>query len=404
MSVWWLWVACSGQDAGYRDMWKLELEVDAVRDALIQGDLARTRSRAGQLLEEVPAGPLREALSEVRAATDLQQAGQALGQVASACAECHLASGVVIQRTPRGTVPPPGPLGAEMARHDKVVDGLWLGLIRPSEEALRQALAELPDQSLEPGAEVAWHTAALDQQTHERVQQLVLAERSERYALMGELLAACADCHLAGAAPPSPRLGAVPLRGLELEMREHSRHAAEVQRALVAGDLAAVQREAGALQLSLRESAVPPKARAPLREALAEAERAAQATTLADAAQATATLFLACGQCHQDSGGGPRRALPPLPAAAPHAALYGFGISWMGYGLLAPDERAWTLGAEALAQRQPPQDGLSVDLLRLEASLHPVAQRAQRVTEPQARAELWAELLSSCGPCHQQLR
>jgi cytochrome c553 len=291
-----------------------------------------------------------------------------------------------------------------METHAEVIDRLWLGLVGPSEEAWDEALVALPARPLAPGEQVPWHTAALDQQTHERLGKLARAEGSERYARFGELLVGCADCHLAGAEPPPPRLGSAPLDGLQGEMLQHAGYAAALERALVAGDLLAVPRATDGLRSSLQESTLPRQAQALRREVQGAAERAGAATTLRDAAQATAGLYTACGRCHRASGGGPHRELPAELPSPSHAERYTFGVSWMGYGLFAPDERAWTLGASALAPQLVPPDGrLPQDFDRIDASVHQLAQRAQRISEPAARAEIWGELISGCGPCHQQL-
>jgi hypothetical protein len=70
----------------------------------------------------------------------------------------------------------------------------------------------------------------------------------------------------------------------------------------------------------------------------------------------------------------------------------------MGYGLIAPDDHAWSAGARALSSTSIGADAPAHR--ELDARLHDLASRAIPLTDTHARAELWSELLVACSECH----
>jgi hypothetical protein len=81
-------------------------------------------------------------------------------------------------------------------------------------------------------------------------------------------------------------------------------------------------------------------------------------------------------------------------------ALHVYAAYWMGYGLLAPDERAWIRGAEVLATA--PLDA-SPENREAEAAVHALAVRAGTTEGWSARTTLWGELLAECASCHREV-
>jgi cytochrome c553 len=231
---------------------------------------------------------------------------------------------------------------------------------------------------------------------------LLAAPPAGRGAAYGRLLAACADCHATGKSLSVPRLAGVALPDLEDEMDQHYVDALALQLAVVGGDFAWIERSAGALATIPDE---PPVAAPHLAEVRAAATRAHAATTVPEAASAVGDLLVACGRCHTASGGGPHDAMEPPPSTEPHMALHVYGAYWMAYGLYAPDERAWTAGADALARGRlapgdaPPMAGQD----EVEARVHALATRAGATTDPSARGALWGELAATCSECHRRL-
>lgn len=192
----------------------------AARDAVVQGDLAAANRAGGKLaaglpIEALPAelsayqDELATATKRVQAATNLADAGVGVGKMAQACGRCHNAAGAVLD------VPDPVPpeqidgIKGEMAVHAWAAEKLWLGMIRPSDADLRDAVAVISSPGLvHDDPKVSQAAAELDAGVHElaaAVQEDVSA-RGERY---GQLLTTCATCHLLrpgdiGAEPTGP--------------------------------------------------------------------------------------------------------------------------------------------------------------------------------------------------------
>jgi len=388
-------VVIDREAAGVRAMMILDDELVGVRDAIVKGDLHEARTRAGialASLPELPAGPegaeqaLRLALDDLSEANDVPVAAAALGRVATACAACHLGEGG--DRPPwehRSTRP------AEMERHAETVDRLWVALIRPSEPELRAAVADLERQ-----AGLPW-SSSVDLRVRSLARALHEAPPAARGDAFGELLAACAGCHQGRRTYVVPEIAGVALPDLAGAMNEHYFDAVLLQLAVIGGDLDEVRRAARELATLPEEAALPEAARPYAADVREAAGRAAAATTIAGAGAAVGDLARACGRCHTAAGAGPREPIEPAPSE-PHMAVHVYGVYWMGYGVYAPDERAWVAGAGALASAELGSDDA------VEARVHALARRAAATTDAEARADVWGELLATCSPCHAAAR
>jgi hypothetical protein len=181
------------------------------------------------------------------------------------------------------------------------------------------------------------------------------------------------------------------------EMETHFYRALELQLAVLGGDLPAANTAGAKLTGELESSTFPPPWVPFLDETKRAARRAAEATTLSDASAALGALSESCAHCHVATGGGPQEAVD-LAIPSEHMARHLYASYWMGYGLIAPDDRAWSAGAKALSGTSMgpgfPAHG------ELDARLHALAGRAAPLTDVHARAELWSELLVACSECH----
>jgi hypothetical protein len=207
------------------------------------------------------------------------------------------------------------------------------------------------------------------------------------------LLLSCAK-----APPPSPATvdrSAVP--DLRDEMETHFYRALELQLAVLGGDLPAAK-TAGSKLASELESGTFPEPWAPfLVDTKRAAQRAADATTVPEASAALGALSESCASCHLATRGGPREAVD-MSVPPEHMARHLYAAYWMGYGLIAPDDHAWTAGARALSSTSIGADAPAHR--ELDARLHDLAARAIPLTDLHARAELWSDLLVACSECH----
>ena len=210
---------------------------------------------------------------------------------------------------------------------------------------------------------------------------------------MFALLLSCAK------APPPPAAtfdrSSVP--DLRDEMETHFYRALELQLAVLGGDVPAANTAGAKLAGELESSTFPEPWTPFLDETRRAAHRAAEATTLSDASAALGALSESCAHCHLGTAGGPHE---PVDLSIPpeHMARHLYGSYWMGYGLIAPDERAWSTGARALSGASIGADAPAHR--ELDARLHALAARAVPMTDLHARAELWSELLVVCSECH----
>jgi cytochrome c553 len=193
-------------------------------------------------------------------------------------------------------------------------------------------------------------------------------------------------------APPGPTDGPPDLTD---EMEDHFYHALRLQLAVVGGDLAGAREAARTLRVEA--AGAPRRGERPFLEATrSAAARAADANSIAEAADALGELSLACAGCHKARGEGPPH---PVDARVPEDPMgrHLFGTYWLGYGLVAPDDRAWVAGAAALAveaHRLPPGPP---ETLR---KVHDLGLDALAARQPRKRAAIWAEMLTTCAACH----
>jgi hypothetical protein len=132
-----------------------------------------------------------------------------------------------------------------------------------------------------------------------------------------------------------------------------------------------------------------------------------------DAARLTAILGQRCANCHVAIGARVAFPVESRPTDGPKLAVQMPGHQWaaaqMWYGLIGPSDERWIAGARALATIRPtnvaqsatPASELDLDDL---ARIRLYANRAATALPPDARAELFGTLLTTCTHCHAVLR
>jgi cytochrome c553 len=184
---------------------------DAVRDALVRGDLQEAKSEARLLSEqriEGPTGSLwagkvaayRAAAGAVAAAGDMNEAGRGLGMVALACGGCHAEYGRPGILVEAANVLAAG-VRAYMQRHEWAAERLWDGLVVPSDDAWNAGALALSDDPLAPGQLTPGKSSVLRAgelagAVHDLARRAVSLEHaSARAQAYGQLVATCAECH-----------------------------------------------------------------------------------------------------------------------------------------------------------------------------------------------------------------
>lgn len=210
--------ACSQPETPADHMQEHFAQVDAVRDALISGDLAAAQEAAQwvaghEAMEGIPAGweqhvtQMQRAAATVTQTDDLAAAAEATANMAGICGGCHMGLDEGAQFTIVLVPSEESGVVAHMLRHEWAADRLWEGLIGPSDEAWSAGAAALGEAALEP-EESPDEVGTLARQVHE-----LGAEASEtlgftaRAALYGKLITTCAQCHTLMNAGPGDRAG-----------------------------------------------------------------------------------------------------------------------------------------------------------------------------------------------------
>ena len=203
-----------------------------------------------------------------------------------------------------------------------------------------------------------------------------------------------------------------PREVLQAHMRDHFFKATEMQVAVINGDLAAL-REPAEWMAEHVNSAAMPKEWVPHAEAMHKsARRAADAKDIATAAQATANVGAACGNCHRaleaEVGFAVDGAPPEGEEAATHMARHAWASGRMWEGLVVPSGVVWDGGAEVLSEAPLAPAELEVELevlsevSEMEGEVHALGDEALGLTTQKERARVYGKFLATCAACHEK--
>jgi cytochrome c553 len=210
--------------------------------------------------------------------------------------------------------------------------------------------------------------------------------------------------------------GLVPTAGaaddVAAHMHEHLDAVVAIQQAVIAGQLDATRESAHWLVEHPSPAGLGPDA-----EAYAGAMRAAagdvqSAADLAAAADATARLGLACGGCHTANNVEIEFDEVDRPSSKDkrdsHMQRHAWAADRMWEGLIGPSGYMWSQGANLLFESPLRADSLEkegeVDALTgMARRVHQLAANATAVSDPEGRAEIYAEFIANCAACHSEI-
>jgi hypothetical protein len=182
------------------------LQINAIRDAVIAGDLAATKEPSQWLIEHLVADdlPLRwrshvpaiqRAAQAVHDAENVEAAAYAAAEAAAVCGQCH--QDVEVELKP-STEPEPlkdDTQFAYMDRHAWGANRMWDGLVAPSDEEWQRgakAFMEAPLHAEGASEELAKLADRVHGIAATAATQTEPADRAGHFAA---LIATCADCH-----------------------------------------------------------------------------------------------------------------------------------------------------------------------------------------------------------------
>jgi mono/diheme cytochrome c family protein len=229
-------------------------------------------------------------------------------------------------------------------------------------------------------------------------------------AIVVVLMAACGGQAPAEKAAEPAAAPAAPTVDVKAHMDEHFTKVAEIQAAVVRGDVEGAKVGATWVADHQEAAGLPAAGQASLDEMKRAAKAVAEATDITVAAQGAADMAVACGTCHAASASKPalRPATPSAPKdeAAAHMLAHQHAVDLLYRGLVGPSDESWAEGAKALkasplkAAQLPKAVKPSKDALKAEADTHALADRALAASAPKARAAIYAELVGGCASCH----
>lgn len=195
-------------------------------------------------------------------------------------------------------------------------------------------------------------------------------------------------------------------------MGRHFDAARDAHDAVVNADLEEARR-AGSILASRDPDAMPDAPDSIVDRIREHARQLASATALEDAARSTAQIGRTCGDCHREMGSGPQFSddgapLNELGELSRHMQRHGWAATRLWQGLIGPSDTVWMAGAYVLGDAPMLPERMTDRTWRtaaeLEVRVHALGARASRLRDPQDRALLYAELLMSCGACHDSVR
>lgn len=199
-------------------------------------------------------------------------------------------------------------------------------------------------------------------------------------------------------------------------MSEHLDRITSIKAFIIMGDLAAVREPA--LWLAEHESAsgLPDDVAPYLKSMRNFGREVAGAANLTVAAVAVSSLAESCGNCHFANDVGLAFGFDTVPDewadTVSHMQRHQWALDRMWEGLIGPSDAAWNRGVDMLIDVPlHPIDIVEatttgVDMIALDKMarrIHSLGSRGLDARTPEARADLYGEVLGLCAKCHTQL-
>jgi len=197
---------------------------------------------------------------------------------------------------------------------------------------------------------------------------------------------------------------------LDRVMHAHFHDALLIRKAVIAGRPEQATAPARILAVLENDQPLPESWQEHAERMQTAARRVAAATSMEQAAAATADLAVSCGECHRKLGG-PGKSYEPPPANGTTVAAWMKRHLWaserLWQGLVVPSTEAWSAGTQVMASSAVPEQLLANEGTqgrRAAAELARLVAKAPQLVSDDARAGLYADLLLTCGACHRAVK
>lgn len=199
-------------------------------------------------------------------------------------------------------------------------------------------------------------------------------------------------------------------RSVTVHMPEHFERAADLEQAVIRGDLRAAKASANELAQHRPDRYPEPWAPFVLRMR-ASAEAAARADDLDAMALATGETIGSCGACHEALGARVTLPVEPEPEVNDDDVTavmkrHRWAATRLRAGVVEPSAQAWAQGVDAfgpLPSPTCPEDlggERAVDVEALRDRFHVLQEEARAVERLEDRASAYGRLLGTCAGCH----
>ncbi len=178
--------------------------------------------------------------------------------------------------------------------------------------------------------------------------------------------------------------------------------ATSIRVALAEGSLAVARVNAEAIANAPLHVELPPEVKPIHQEVRAAAARIPQAMDVPTASAALADMARSCGRCHEAVDDGPAAGLEFMPRKQAPASKteHAWAADWLWLGLVGGNAVVFGEAATVLSKSEMGTTEDSVDAANSASTIHASAAKAASATSPEERAELYANMLSTCWDCH----
>jgi cytochrome c553 len=197
-------------------------------------------------------------------------------------------------------------------------------------------------------------------------------------------------------------------------MTVHFQRVAEIEAALIRGDLPGARAAAVYIADHEEPAGLPDAGRPWLSAMRSEARATAAATDIASAAGTAGRMIKTCGDCHHATRRGPTIVVGSLPgeggsATRTEMTQHQWAADRMRDGLIGPSDIAWAAGSVALSNDPIYQADVGVRTGRFQQMEEmarrsvELGRRAVVLRDGFERAAAYGEFVASCAACHRAI-
>jgi hypothetical protein len=192
-------------------------------------------------------------------------------------------------------------------------------------------------------------------------------------------------------------------------MRHHFKETVAIRNAVISGEINRASKPAQALAELKGVETLPKLWQDSVRRLSAATKRINESSDLQESAAATADIGRACGACHAVVSGPKAKLGDPPPAGTTmkqRMKRHQWGTERMWEGLYVPSTEAWKAGVDLLTADPFPKQDVGkggVHAISAASRFNKSMAKAKAAKSGADRAAAYADVLSTCAPCHKAM-